>query len=165
MEDQSVFDLISAEHYQSILLYCQVRLHDWFAAEDCTQEVFLKLYTKMNKLYLGDNIKGWLYATADRTIRNYQRKERNRRKHEAIGLEGTEKLPAPEPPPAEPEEDSHLAELLTPEEYSLLRLYYTSDKTEHAELAKRLGISMAALYQRISKIRKKVTKNYDPRND
>lgn len=45
-------------------------------AEDLTQEIFLKLYTSLNKYTLGSNFKLWLYRLAKNHIIDWYRKKK-----------------------------------------------------------------------------------------
>ena len=63
-------------YYREIFRYCYNRLYgDFHAAEDCTQEVMLVLYKKVNTLDMSKEIRSWLYSVADKKIKTYQRKK------------------------------------------------------------------------------------------
>lgn len=61
-------------YYREIFHYCYNRLYGDFHA-DCTQEVMLVLYKKVNTLDMSEDIRPWLYSVADKEIRAYQRKK------------------------------------------------------------------------------------------
>lgn len=66
------------EYYKKILAYCNVKLHfDTVNAEDCTQRVFETLYVKMKDFYSMENVKAWLYRTADNYIKKRCREWKN----------------------------------------------------------------------------------------
>ena len=72
--------IIAEKYYQPIYKYCYAKLNcDASAAQDCTQNVFLIMIQKKNRLNLSNNMQTWLYKTADRVIRNYRRKEKKYR--------------------------------------------------------------------------------------
>lgn len=72
---KSVLDGIIQEQYPHILKYCCKCLHgDIHASQDCTQEVFLLLYRKIHSLDMTKDIRPWLYRSADRLVKAYQRK-------------------------------------------------------------------------------------------
>ena len=52
--------------------------------------------------------------------------------------------------------DESLLDILGPDERKLLELYYDSDYGQRNEAAKRLGLSLPALYRKIHKIKKKL---------
>ncbi|MBN2134583.1 MAG: RNA polymerase sigma factor [Acidobacteria bacterium] len=45
------------------------------AAEDCTQEIFIKLFNKLQKFNYDSSFKTWLYRVATNTVIDYQRKQ------------------------------------------------------------------------------------------
>ncbi len=63
MKFENIFNEIAEQYYKSIFKYCYVKLDNEHAAKDCTQEVFLTLYRKMDKLKLSENVRAWLYRT------------------------------------------------------------------------------------------------------
>ncbi|MBR3631083.1 MAG: sigma-70 family RNA polymerase sigma factor [Oscillospiraceae bacterium] len=119
----TVAEKIIQEYYKPILLYCLRLLHgDLSAAEDCTQEVFLVFYQKVNSLDMTKEIAPWLYRTADRIVRAYIRKHPIMVDIDSI------------PEIAEPETVSESClDVLTAEERALVEAYYDhSDKTQFA---------------------------------
>ena len=148
------YDKLVIQYYAMILRYCQARLSfDRFAAEECTQDVFLVLYKKMNRIDLDKNIVGWLYAVADRVVRNYLKKNKERIEAETEDMDSLINTPT-----ASPEEKTDVFDCLSEAEYSLLYQYYTSSTEERALLCRKMGITKDVLYQRICAIRKKVKK-------
>ena len=143
---EKIIELIYREYYETVFRYCRVRLNgDLHAAQDCTQEVFLVLHKKLKKLVDLDSILPWLYQTADREIKNYQRK------HPAmIDIDEIVDLAAPQ------QEDSPL-DILDEEERKLVDLYYGG--VDKYAIAKNLGISLDVLYKRMHRIRQKLKEN------
>ena len=147
-----MYNKILSTHYTEILLYCCVRLNgDRFAAEDCTQEVFLTLYRKQETLDFSKDIRPWLYAAADREIKAYRRKN-----PESVDIE-TIPEPSAEPEFTQAQAESIL-DTLNSRERKLIENYYSLDDRE--TLAKNMGISMNALYLKIKRIRQKLSKLY-----
>lgn len=149
MKFENTFDEIAEQYYTSIFKYCWVKLCDEHSAKDCTQEVFLILYKKMDKLKLSENIRAWLYRTADNVINNYRKKNRN-----SIPLDDLN----------ETAEDTYsvgmpFEEIITQEEYELLNSYYINGDSIET-ISKQLGISKDAVYQRIHRIKTKIEKKY-----
>ena len=127
-----------------------MKLHDnLLAAEDCTQDVFYLLIKKSGELDLKHNIRGWLYATADRLVKEYQKQKAKRDQFQSYESEMVEQ-------PVEEETHYPIFDVLTKEEYDLISRYYSLDKDEREELAHSLGISVNALYKRIHDIKQKV---------
>ena len=142
-----MYETLLKRYYSPILFYCCTCLNgDTFAAQDCTQEVFLALYRKLDTLQ-PDNIQGWLYAAADLEVKAW------RRKHpETVDLEA---VPEPSYTPEFLEQES-LLDVLTDREQQLLRAYYSGE--DRWSVAKKFGLSLNALYLRVSKLRKKLVK-------
>ena len=142
---------IIEENYSAILRFCRARLwNDDDGAQECTHEVFLLFLKKQSELNLDEGISKWLIAAASRIVKKYLREKAERM---AMETDGVEEVPDQS---SEPETRAPEFEILTDEEYSLLKRYYTTDRDAHRELAAELGISPNALYQRIFAIKSKI---------
>ena len=143
-----IYEDIMRKHYDNVLHYCNARLNgNVQAAKDCTQEVFLILYQKMNKLNLSLNIQGWLYQTADREIKAYIRKHPM-----TVDIDEV---------PEQVDEtafigDVNILDELTEEERQLTVEYYSGE--DKNVIAQRNGITLSALYSRIRNIKQKLRK-------
>lgn len=148
MKYENTFNDIAEEYYLSIFKYCWVKLGDEHLAKDCTQEVFLILFKKMNKLKLSENIRAWLYRTADNVVNNYRRKRKNTVSYEELN-QMTEDVYSVE---------ASFEDIISKEEYALLNDYYINgDDIE--TISKRLGISKAAASQRIHRLKVRIEKH------
>ncbi len=158
MENSVLCEEAIKKHYRSIFLYCFSLLNgDEAAAEDCTQDVFLLLVkkTKQNELDYSKNIRGWLYAAAQRICKDYLKRRTKRKEAVPFSLDEIEELPAPD----EIEEANFVFESLTDEEYNLLNRYYVTDCGNRIGLAQELHISVDTLYQRIRAIKNKAKRS------
>lgn len=141
-----MFDEIVNRYYTVILNYCKYKLcGSLTAAEDVTQEVFFTLYRKRNRLKMGENIKLWLYRTADNEIKAYIRKNPS-----FLPMEDYEEIEAES---SFPEITDSAFDCLTADELELLTDYY-SGKREVA--AKKKDLNMNSLYIRVHRIKKKL---------
>ena len=156
-EKNSLFEELIKKYFPEILRYCKARFHgDIDSAEECTQEVFLLFLEKKDELDLTDNIRGWLYAAADRIIMHYNRRKAIRSKYEGEDIEKAESFTVE----SIEEQINSVFDELSEEEYSLLQQYYETD--DKSRLALQLGITMNTLFQRIHVIKKKIKrKNTD----
>lgn len=155
MNQDDLCTMIANQYYRPIYRYCYEQLHfNVDAAQDCTQEVFLILIQKKNRLDLSGNIKVWLYKTADRVIRNYRRKER--KYQNCISIDEIDLVD--DSNSQDFESDDRLS-CLTEEEYALLQEYYSAEYGNRNEVAKRHGMTLPALYMEIHRIRSKVKTN------
>lgn len=142
-----MYDEIVNRYYRVILNYCKYKLNgSKTAAEDVTQEVFLTLYQKIEHLKLSENIKLWLYRTADNKIKAYIRKNPS-----FLPIEDCLEITQEDDYPSLSESDF---ECLSGEEKDLLMDYYSNESREN--IAKANNMNMNTLYIRIHKIKKKL---------
>lgn len=154
MIEHETCENIIQTYYKEIYSYCFAKLsYKKHSAEDCTQEVFVIFFSKHEKLNSTDNIRLWLYRTADNVMKAYIRKNFG---HEVSIEDNPEvyNIPAESSFPDESAEDPF--EVLTEEEKKLLEAYYDTDYGQRSAAAKKMGISLAAMYQRVHKIKKKL---------
>lgn len=147
---ENTFNEIAQQYYDAIFKYCCVRLNNEHAAKDCTQEVFLILYKKMDKLKLSENIRAWLYRTSDNVIKNYRRKNKD-----SIPLDELNETPTEDCYSV----DMPFEEIITKDEYNLLESYYINGE-DISRISENLGISKAATFQRIHRIKLKIENKY-----
>lgn len=145
------FDDIFREYYEKILNFCYAKIGDKQLAEDCAQEVFLVLSKKMHSLRLDTNIAAWLYGAAKNEIKHCLRKN----KQDDISLDDLAEIPQ-----EEKENSGLLEEIVTEEEYHILEKYYLNGE-DISKLAVDKKLSVAAMYQRIHRIKQKIIKNSD----
>ncbi len=145
--------LIIEKYYREIFSYCYAKLgYSHHSAEDCTQEVFVVFFSKHERLDETDNIRLWLYRTADNVIKTFVRKS----PPSAVSIEDSpEAMNIADSGGFTEVSDSPL-DILEPEERQLLEVYYDSDYGQRTEAAKKLGISLPALYRKVHKIKKKL---------
>ena len=148
---------MTEQYYAEILRYCQNKLpNDIHGAEDCTQDVFLLLYQKRDEIDFNQNIRGWLYATADRIISNYQKKQSRILQMLNIDLMEIEDRSSV----SEQVFTSQMFESLPEDELELLKAYYGADKGERRDVAKKYNLTLAQLYKKLHMIRDKLRKCY-----
>lgn len=149
-------------YYNEILRYCLSLLHgDLSTAEDCTQDVFLLMFEKKNALDFTQNIRGWLYASAERICKDYLKRESKRLSHLSADWNETENISAPSPFP----DRESIFDVLTSEEYQLLDSYYSEDYGKRRQLAALYGMTPAQLSKKIHFIRQKLLKRAKYRRD
>jgi len=108
------------------------------------------LIKKSNELNLNQNIRGWLYASADRIVKKYLQKKAKHEEMIVSDLDSVADLPATS------DERPDVFNVLTDEEYELAKSYYSMKKEERKQLAEELGISLNTLYKRVHDIKLKV---------
>jgi len=151
MKQDDVFDDIANKYYQSIYNYCFVRLNNEQSAKDCTQEIFLIMYKKMDKLDLSENIRAWLYRTAENIIKNYLK---NIKYNLSTDDENTPEIAVEDTY----NEEQPLKGIINSDELSLLTSYYI-DGTDISTISKKTGKSESAIYKRLERLKSKIRKN------
>jgi len=150
--DKETAEVIIEKYYNDIYKFCFNRLHDIHATEECTQEVFLLLFQKREKLDFTEHLRSWLYESAMRICNKYISKNSNVTVDiddyaDTIPDTQTDKLFFKE-----------IHEILNKEEVDLLLGYIDADYGQRKKIANRMNISIKALYRRIDRIREKVIK-------
>lgn len=134
----------------SIYRICLCSLKDPSEAEDVTQEVFLKLYTKAPVLSSDEQVKAWLIRVAVNACRDVFRSARYRLTEpidENIG--GT---------PADNTEENRLLTIITqlkPKIRTVMYMYYYEEYSVR-EISELLGISETAVSSRLQRGREQL---------
>jgi len=154
MIEDTLSELIIKEYYDAVYNLCFAYLNgNKQGAEDCTQEVFLTFFSKRKKLDYTENIQFWLFRTAKKVIKAYQRKNKqifisiDDISEQLISEEDTFK------------ESSDAFDCLSKEELELLDIYYNYEYGERIHLAKKKGMTQSALYNQVYRIKQKLSKN------
>lgn len=163
-----LFDDLVQRHYNSIYRFCYYRLaRDQFAAEDCTQEVFIVLYKNMDRLENLEKIDGWLYKTADHlTKRAYLKTAREKKKVEYIDTDDAhspyhtmiyeERYDIVEAVQIDGKKClKEVFENLTDMDVKIWDLYYRKRKSLR-EVSEALNLSESAVKSRVSRLKQKI---------
>ena len=144
---------IIQQYYTEIYNYCFARMnYDKYAAEDCTQEIFVALFRKIKDLD-DDNIRIWLYRTADNIMNAYRRKNISG----DLSIEDSPEVSDISENPFDNEnEEENIFDVLDDEEKNIVKEYYCSDYGDKKSVAKKLGLTINSLYQKIHKIKNKL---------
>lgn len=144
------------KYYRAIYLYClQLLNQDVLAAEDCTQDVFVLMIQKKDTLDFDQNIRGWLYAAADRICKDYRKREMKRTALITASLDEITDIPDPN----SPIEPDVMLSCLSDDEVQLLREYYSEQYGERMLLAEKYDMTHSQLGKKIYTIRKKLKKH------
>lgn len=140
-------------YYREIFNYCYNRLYgDFHAAEDCTQEVMLVLYKKVNTLDMSKDIRPWLYSVADKEIKAYQRK-----KVDTVDIDALSEQPSENP------FEYSVLDVLNEKERQLMEEYLSG--ADKGKLAKERNLTLGALYTKVSRIKDKIMKYLEKQNN
>ncbi len=155
MIDKETCEIIIEKYYTDIYKFCYNRLNNTQAAEECTQDVFLLLFQKRAKLEFSEHLRSWLYEAAVRICNKYVSKN-------GRSVENIDKYSymLPDKPP-DNSLYKELYEILSSDEADLLIEYAGADYKERKKIAKRMNITLKALYGRVDRIREKVIVHLD----
>ena len=77
--DASGLGLLFEKHYATVLRYCFHRVRDYAAAEELTQEVFLRVHGSRSRYQPSARFTTWLYRIASNVVLNWLRDTRHYR--------------------------------------------------------------------------------------
>ena len=161
MFDVSRFEELYRKYYAPIFEYCLTKLSfDRDCAAEAADNVFVTLYRKWDKMTLGENVKYWLYRTADNFIKKqYKKKKRFLDQLDVfngpVDVENREEFASRDIYfKSETSEDDMILEIRdsVPEEHrELFRLRYVEKKTLE-EISSNLGMPYSTLRRRVAKL-------------
>ncbi len=135
---------------------------DYSITEDLAQEAMVTAWLKISDLGDPTKFRSWLATIVRNTARYWRRHQGRHAPRAQYGLEVLEQLPDPEGGPLESamnrqdqDHARHAFEGLPARYKEPLLLYYCLDES-HAQVASALGVSEAAVRQRICRARKKL---------
>lgn len=155
MIDKDTCGILFQKYHSYVYDFCYKYLKNTHAAEDCTQEVFMIMLKKKNKIDLSENLLSWLYGVSKRVCKKYLGK--NSIKFNDID-DYAETIPDTNAS-ADKLLSDEIYEFLDKEDADLLFEYMNADHGRRKEIAERLGIKTTALYERVKRIKIKVIKH------
>lgn len=160
MRSESRFDALYRGHHAEILAYF-VRRIPRSDAEDAAANVFTVAWRRLDQIPVGNDAVMWLYGVAHKTLANHRRSWRRAMKlnRRLSGL-GVSSPVTPELQVVRAAEDEMLLKALDQLAWSdseVLKLA-TWEKLSYSAIGDLLGISEAAVGQRISRARRRLAK-------
>lgn len=159
--DEAAFAILYERYAEQVLRYCRGHLTDMDAAEDVAQDAFFLLWSKARKVTIaGGTAWPWLFTTAKYLVRNHQRKKDNQPKDDVHELDVTRVLVEMSTEDRYAQHDdiqrvhSAVAAMSTADQQVFLGFFIGG--SSHAELARTLGLSKAAVKNRILRIRTRI---------
>lgn len=157
------FESLFRNNHQAVLAYCQRRM-DRSEAEDVAADVFAVAWRRLDEVPDGGAEKAWLLAVAHKTIANHRRGSIRRSfLGGRLAAQRENEPDTPESTVTGKEDDALLLaamERLREPDQEILRLLVW-DKVSHADIGTVLGISQAAVAQRVSRARSRLKKDYE----
>ncbi len=159
----SRFEALYRSHHREVLAYF-IRRIPRSDAEDAAAEVFTVALRHLDQIPEGDQAVGWLYGVAHKVLSNHWRAWRRAlRLNRRLGGLATPSPETPELQVIRTAEDRILIGALNqlrPSDREILKLA-TWEKLPHQSIGELLGISEAAVDQRISRARKRLAKELE----
>lgn len=177
--DASTFDRVYETYADRILNLAFRMTGDEETARDLTQDIFLKVYEKLDTFERRSNIYTWIYRIAVNHIYNHLKRAR---RHRWLGLldKSVEEVlgeneidpgftVASSPPPADSTlEEAERADVVwrairsLPPKYQVPVVLYHYEGMSYKDIAEHTGLSMSAVETRIHRGRKKLIKLLEP---
>ena len=138
-----------AEHQQAVFRYAYRLCGSAAAAEDVTQEVFLRAFRNLHQLRDEAAAGGWLLAIARNEFLRHRRKKGD--SVELLDPHISEIADEPQPPAVDHQEwVAHALEQL-PDEFRLVLLMYYFEELSYAQIAENLKIPIGTVMSRLSR--------------
>ena len=163
--DDEAFTALVRKHQKSVHALAWRKIGDFHAAEEITQDTFLRVYKHLSKLKDPNQFSGWLYVTTARLCNTWLRKNKSLMESlEEIPMAEVEKAFYEQYVSTQHEEESHshhqelvkkLLEKLPESERTVMTLYYLGEMTTK-EISKFLGVSVNTITSRLQRARKRL---------
>ena len=152
--EDSAFEVLVRRHYEKTFGLCWSLLHDHAAAQDATQEIFIKVYRRLESFQKNASFSTWLYRVAANHCLDILRKNRRERREPLETFLDREAAATPQA--AASLETSDLIEKalnrLSPQERLILTLR-EAQGLSYEEIAQTLECSLDAVKARLKRAR------------
>lgn len=149
MIDKETCGVLFQKYHSNVYNFCFKYLKNTYAAEDCTQEVFMIMLKKKNRIDLTENLLSWLYETSKRVCKQYIRRNSNK----FADVDNYAETIYDTNISAEKQLLDEVYEFLDKEEADLFFEYISANCDERRKMAVRIGITSNALCKRIKRIK------------
>ncbi len=163
--DQSAFNTLVRKYQKSVHAYVWRKIDDFHIAEEITQDIFLRVYDKLQTLNDPNKFVGWLYVIAARYCFAWYEKKR-------IPMQSLDAIPAVEleglayteyhanqqrefVSERQREVVKHLLQKLPVSERTTVSLHYLNDMTCE-DISKSMGVSPNTVKSRLHRARKRL---------
>ncbi len=152
MIDKETCGILFQKYHNNVYNYCLKYLKNSHAAEDCTQEVFMIMLKKKNKIVLTKNLLSWLYETSKRVCKKYLSKNSIK----FADIDDYAETLYDNNVSIEKTLSDEIYEFLNKKDADLLFEYINADSAQKQKMAERMGITTNALCKRIIRIKCKI---------
>lgn len=153
MIDKATCEVLFRKYHDNVYNFCLKYLKNIHAAEDCTQEVFMIMLKKKKEINLSKNLLSWLYETSKRVCKKYLGKN----SIQFADIDDYADIIPDTNASAEMSLSDKICDFLGKQDTDLFFEYINADYGERQEIAKRLGIKTTVLYERIKRLREKLS--------
>lgn len=146
--DREAFMRLVAAYQQKVFILAYSMVRDREDALDLVQEVFLRLYEKIQSYRAGESFQAWLMQIARNLSIDFLRRQKTRKKDslEALDLDRADLATDREDPDRfQTGELIHRAVLALPEKQRLVFILHHFDELKYEEIADRLGIALGTV--------------------
>jgi RNA polymerase sigma-70 factor (ECF subfamily) len=163
--DRQAFAGLVERYWDRLYRWLYHLTHDRHAAEDLTQEAFLKALAHLDKFKVGSNFRAWLFRIAHNTFLNQVRNNNRTR------LPVPEDLPADGEGPVEQVLNREALQLLArtvgklPAEFRAAFLLRVEEEMSFRQIADVLGLTEETARWRVFKARQKLLQTLAPQLD
>ncbi len=161
------YDAVLEKYADTVAGVCVMRLQNWADAEDCFQNVFIKLFQKSPDFQSETHLKAWLIRVAVNECHNYLAKNRRFLSLDALTREPLTREPLTrEPLTREPslwhdnERDASWALMRTQPKYREVLYLYYCEQYKVAEIAAILGKNPNTVKTLLKRGREQLKKMY-----
>ena len=88
--DESAFDEMVRKYADRVFNICFRMMGDYDDASDCAQEVFIKVYSKLDSFRFRSQLVTWLYRIAINTCKNHLSSSYGRMSRKALRIDGVD---------------------------------------------------------------------------
>lgn len=155
MTYKEICGILFQKYHRYIYSFCFKYLKNTHAAEDCTQEVFMIMLKKKNKINFSEKLLMWLLETSKRVCKQYKKKNPTK----FVNVYDYAEIICDTNASAEKQLYDDIYESIDKEDAEMLFEYINADCNERRKMAERMGITPNALCKRITRIKLKVKKN------
>jgi len=161
---REVFDILYKNHVKGVYKKCLILLSNEQNAQDMTQEIFFKVFTKLHTYKGKSRFSTWLFRITHNACLNELKKKKIKMNFELVDERTPEiVVEAPENTSININTFNKIIRELNPtDQYLLNTRYYDGIKVK--KMAEILEVSESALKMRLQRLRHKIAKRYQQLN-
>lgn len=158
-EEEAFFEAFYRAHIQTLIGYAYRFLKNWDDAKEITQEAFLTGLVKIDQFSASENRLGWIKTVIRKKVQNFNRVKRSRATVTTFLEDSRLCLSARDYYSSVDSPSAHCAELLTEQEFLLIRRIFMEGEP-YREAAAEFGLTEGACRKRVERILKKLREQW-----